>query len=148
VVIRFYSTKEQPYGCFSNFSAHPIEIDGACWPTSEHFFQAQKFEDAEYRERIRRTASPMVAARLGRSREAPLRSDWEEIKDDAMRRAVRAKFTAHPEIRAILLGTGDEEIIEDAPRDWYWGCGADGTGQNRLGQILMEIRAELRSRSQ
>lgn len=62
-----------------------------------------------------------------------------------MREAVRAKFRAHADLRAELLATGDEELIENAPGDYYWGCGADGSGKNRLGQILMEVRAELRA---
>jgi ribA/ribD-fused uncharacterized protein len=61
-----------------------------------------------------------------------------------MRHGVRRTFETHADIRAILLGTGDQEIVETAPRDRYWGCGADGTGPNRLGQILMEVREALR----
>ncbi len=87
---------------------------------------------------------PMKAAEMGRERSRPLRRDWEAVKDDVMRRAVRRKFEAHDDIRAVLFSTGDEEIIEDAPRDYYWGRGADGSGKNMLGKILMEVRAELR----
>jgi ribA/ribD-fused uncharacterized protein len=61
-----------------------------------------------------------------------------------MRRAVRAKFQTHADIREILLGTGDAPIVENAPGDYYWGCGKDGSGKNRLGQILMEVREALR----
>jgi len=86
----------------------------------------------------------MKAAELGRERSRPLCPDWERVKDDVMRRAVRRKFEAHDDIRAVLLSTGDEEIIEDAPRDYYWGRGADGSGKNMLGKILMEVREELR----
>ena len=53
---------------------------------------------------------------------------------------------AHADIRTLLLDTGDEVIVENAPRDYYWGCGADGSGKNRLGEILMEVRAILRGR--
>ncbi|GAB4239826.1 MAG: hypothetical protein Kow00121_66390 [Elainellaceae cyanobacterium] len=28
--------------------------------------------------------------------------------------------------------------------DYYWGCGKDGSGKNKLGQILMEVREILR----
>lgn len=142
--IPFYSTRG-PYGCFSNFSRHGFALDGAFWPTSEHYFQAQKFEfSPEDSEAVRRAPTARDAARMGRERQRPLRSDWEHAKDDVMRRAVRAKFAAHPGIRAILLGTGDEEIIEASPTDAYWGAGADGTGGNMLGRILMETRAALR----
>ena len=144
MAILFYSTRDKPYGCFSNFAPYRFELEGKWWPTSEHYFQAQKFAGTEHEEAVRRAASPMVAARLGRSRQRPLRRDWDRVKDDVMRRALRAKFAAHAELRAILLGTGDEEIVENAPRDSYWGCGTDGTGKNRLGELLMELRAELR----
>jgi N-glycosidase YbiA len=142
--VLFYSTKERPYGCFSNLSAHPFELNGLLWPTSEHYFQAQKFASRGYAEAIRAVRSPMGAARMGRARSQPIRADWEQIKDDVMRRAVLRKFETHAEIRAVLLATGDEEIVEDAPNDFYWGRGADGTGQNKLGQILMEVRTMLR----
>jgi N-glycosidase YbiA len=144
MTVYFYSTKGQ-YGGFSNFSRHAFELDGLIWPTSEHYFQAQKFDDKDYRERIRRTPSPMIAARLGRSRKVPIRTDWEEIKAEIMHKAVSAKFNAHPELQQLLLSTGQEEIIEKTTKDDYWGCGTNGTGRNRLGKILMQIREELRT---
>jgi len=45
-----------------------------------------------------------------------------------------------------LLATEEELLVENAPRDYYWGCGADGSGQNKLGQVLMTVRALLHSR--
>ena len=144
MTIAFYGTRQQPYGCFSNFSRHGFELDGKWWPTSEHYFQAQKFAGTEHEEAVRRASSPKRAAALGRDRTRPLRRDWEQVKDDVMRRAVQRKFETHPDLQAILLATGDEVIVENAPRDYYWGCGADGTGRNRLGEILMEVRETLR----
>ncbi len=146
MTIYFYNT-QGTYGCFSNFSPHGFELDGLYWPTSEHYFQAQKFAGTEHVERIRLAKSPMVAARMGRSRQRPLRADWERVKDDIMRRAVLRKFETHADIRAILLDTGSEELVENAPGDYYWGCGQDGSGKNRLGQILMEVRERLRQRA-
>jgi len=143
--IYFYSTIDH-YGCFSNFSTHGLELEGYFWPTAEHYFQAQKFAGTPYAEQIRRAKTPEQAARLGRSRDVKLRSDWEEVKDTIMQRAVLKKFETHSNLREILLNTGDEEIIENAPGDYYWGCGANGTGQNKLGKILMEVRAILRQR--
>lgn len=143
MAIYFYSAKEQPYGCFSNFSPHGFELDGKYWATSEHYFQAKKFEGTPHEEQIRLAPSPMVAARLGRSRQRPLRKDWEQVKDDVMRKAVLRKFETHKALRELLLATGDEEIIENAPSDYYWGCGANGTGLNMLGKILMQIRSIL-----
>lgn len=143
-VINFYRVADD-YGCFSNFAPYPISVDGKQWPTSEHYFQAQKFEDSERQEAIRKTKSPMIAARMGRDRKKPLRRDWESVKDEVMRKAVRAKFTQHEDIRRILLCTGEAQIVEHTENDSYWGDGGDGKGKNMLGRILMEIREELRT---
>lgn len=144
--IYFYSTRDE-YGCFSNFSRHGFELDGLWWATSEHYFQAQKFvtTDRAWFEKIREVKTPKDAARMGRDRSHPLRSDWEQVKDAIMQQAVLRKFQTHADIREILLATGDELIVENAPGDYYWGCGKDGSGKNKLGQILMEAREVLRN---
>lgn len=131
------------HGDFSNFSPHPVELKGRIWPTAEHCFQAQKFAGTQHEEDIRRAGSPEIAARMGRSRERPLRPDWESIKDAVMREVVLAKFAQHADLRAALLATGSTPIVNRAP-DRYWGDGGDGSGLNRLGQILMETRSALR----
>src|SRR5690242_18687848 len=133
MTIYFYSTRENPYGCFSNFSPHGVELDGRWWPTTEHYFQAQKFVGRPYTENVRLASSPKQAAEIGRDRQLPLRPDWEQVKDDVMRRAVLRKFETHASLRQILLDTGDEAIVENAPGDYYWGCGKEGNGKNRLG---------------
>ncbi len=140
--IRFYRLNE-PYGEFSNFSPHPIDLNGRVWPTSEHYFQAQKFAGTEHEEAIRLAKSPMSAARMGRSRQRPLRGDWNSVKDEIMREALEAKFNQHPALRSMLLNTRDAELIEHTKNDSYWGDGGDGSGKNRLGQLLMELRARL-----
>lgn len=144
MTIYVYTPHEQPYGCFSNFSRHGVDLDGAWWPTTEHYFQAQKFAGTSYADRIREVSSPKQAADMGRSRKMPLRADWEQMKDEVMLKAVQRKFELHPEIRKVLLSTGEEELVENAPGDYYWGCGADGSGRNQLGKTLMQVRATLR----
>jgi ribA/ribD-fused uncharacterized protein len=81
---------------------------------------------------------------MGRRRDLPLRPDWEAVKDAVMLDALRVKFTQHPELHALLLSTGDEQLIEHTANDSYWADGGDGSGRNRLGELLMELRAELR----
>lgn len=141
----FFYRVQDDYGCFSNFAPYPIELEGKVWPTSEHYFQAHKFAGTEHEEAIRQTPSPMIAARMGRSRQRPLRADWDRVKDQVMYEAVRAKFTQHADIRQILLDTGDAELVEHTAKDRYWADGGDGTGQNVLGRILMRVRTELRN---
>lgn len=144
MTIYFYS-KNEPYEEFSNFSRHGFELDGKYWKTSEHYFQAMKFAGTEYEDKVRQAPTPREAANLGRNRAFPLRKDWESVKDNIMRRAVLKKFQTHTELKELLLSTGEEEIVENAPNDYYWGCGKDGTGKNKLGKILMEIRTHLRA---
>lgn len=143
MTIYFYS-RNDAYAWLSNFSAHGFELDGSYWPTVEHWFQAQKFPDTPMVEQIRRARDPKRAKSLGRSRATPLRRDWEEVKDEVMYRGVRRKFETHDDLRKMLLETGTEDLAENAPGDYYWGTGGDGSGQNRLGKILMRVREELR----
>lgn len=143
--IKFYSTKEA-YGFFSNFAAYPIKLGGKVWPTTEHYFQAQKFYDSDYQEKIRQEKSPTIAARLGRSRKVKIRPDWESVKEGIMRDALVAKFTQYPELTKILLNTNSAILIEHTTNDSYWGDGGDGTGKNRLGHLLMSVREELRQK--
>jgi ribA/ribD-fused uncharacterized protein len=141
--IKFYRVND-PYGFFSNFAPYPVVLNGKTWPTTEHYFQAQKFAGTEHEEIIRQEPSPMRAAQMGRERNRPLRRDWERVKDDVMFEALQAKFTQHPDLREHLLATGDAELIEHTRNDRYWGDGGDGTGRNMLGKLLMQLRAELR----
>ena len=141
--VRFYSVADE-YGDFSNFAEFPISLDGELWPTSEHYFQAQKFEDRAQRRKIRNAKTPMIAARLGRDRRKKVRRDWESVKVEVMRKAVRAKFEQHEDLRELLLSTGDAKIVEHTENDSYWGDGGDGSGKNMLGRILMQVRDQLR----
>ena len=143
-VINFYSVNDD-FGWMSNFAAFPLTIDGRVWPTSEHYFQAQKFADKAVQERIRGTSSPMQAARIGRDRKLTLRRDWESVKVSVMRQALLAKFTQHVELKELLLATGDAKLVEQTENDSYWGDGGDGTGKNMLGILLMELRTSLLS---
>jgi ribA/ribD-fused uncharacterized protein len=146
--VYFYS-KTTAYNELSNFSPHGFLLDGVFWPTVEHYFQAQKFpSDPSYQEKIRQARTPKEAKSLGRSRKVPLRPDWEQAKEAVMRKGLRAKFTAHPRLKALLLETGTRQLIENAPSDCYWGCGCDGNGKNRLGVLLMELRNALRGEAE
>ncbi|MEJ2591913.1 MAG: NADAR family protein [Candidatus Thiodiazotropha sp.] len=140
--VKFYRTKDA-FGCFSNFSKHPFVLEGREWPTSEHYFQAKKFAGTPSEEEIRLAPTPSEAARMGRQRERPLRADWEAVKESVMYTALEAKFSQHPEIRRQLLATGEARIVEHTRNDTYWADGGDGSGRNRLGELLMRLRKSL-----
>ncbi|WP_254509437.1 NADAR family protein [Anatilimnocola floriformis] len=144
MAIEFYS-KTTAYNEFSNFSPHGIEMEAKWYPTIEHYFQAMKFPGDEQAEKIRLAKTPAIAKKLGRTRDVTLRSDWEEVKIDIMRQAVRKKFRTHRQLTELLLETGEEPLVEAAPMDYFWGRGRSGSGKNWLGKILMEVREELRT---
>lgn len=144
---------DEPFGFMSNFSPHTVTDEvGLVYPTSEHFFQAMKFVHTPVvAEEIRsKMKTPMAAATAGRSRDRPMRKDWDKVKDMVMETAILLKFTQHADIRQQLLGTQGTRLVEHTARDNYWGDGGDkGTGavgKNRLGVLLEELRDYLTSR--
>ncbi|KAJ1552908.1 hypothetical protein HK096_009981, partial [Nowakowskiella sp. JEL0078] len=143
-IINFYHV-QKAYGEFSNFYSAPIVIASVNFPTTEHYFQSEKFSFSPYhRDLVISAYSPGEAAKLGRMREFPMRPDWDSVRDDVMRVALRAKFTQHESLKELLIGTGDKKLVEKTQRDRYWGDGGNGSGLNMLGILLMELREELK----
>jgi N-glycosidase YbiA len=138
----YFYTKTMPYWGLSNFSPPGVEFGDIYWPTVEHFFQAQKFLEADIKERIRQAATPKEARSLGQSRDFTLRSDWEAVREQIMLEGLRVKFRV-PAARDLLLSTGNRMLVESSPFDYFWGSGQDGSGQNRLGHLLEQVRTEL-----
>ena len=143
-MIKFYK-EFGPLGYLASYSNHGFELDGHYWPTVEHYYQAQKFTDSSIKERIRLASTPKEASKIGRDRSLPIRSDWDEIREKIMFIAVLEKFKSNADIRQKLLDTGNEEIVECTTKEWFWGCGPDGTGQNAFGKILCSVREKLRN---
>ena len=141
--IEFYRTTGQ-YGFLSNFSKYPIFLDEKGWPTVEHYFQAKKFESEAVQEEIRQALTAKDAANLGRDRRKPIKQDWEDIKLYVMKEALRAKFGQHENLRQKLLATGCAELVEHTKNDRFWGDAGDGSGDNMLGKLLMEVREEVK----
>ena len=141
--INFYHS-QLDWGFLSNLSRHPVCVRGKIWPTVEHFYQAQKFTAESMQEKIRRCKEPIVAKATATRNEWHRRKDWEDIKEDVMIEALRAKFDQHTDLREELLSSGDRRLVEHTKDDKYWGDGGDDTGQNRLGCLLMQVREDIR----
>lgn len=143
--IRFYDPRDPETGFLSNFYRASFQLDGFEWATVEHYYQAQKFEDAAYGERIRLAATPREAKNLGQSRDMPVRADWDSRRMTAMLQALVAKFTQNAGLQTMLLGVDDDcTLVEASSQDDFWGEGADGKGENRLGYLLTTMRRHLR----
>lgn len=141
--IHFYHS-DQPWGELSNFSRHSIFLKNKIWPTVEHYYQAQKFTGSKNEELIRRTVTPMLAKQLARDiSEDLIRMDWGNIKQKVMFDGLKAKFLQHPDLAELLISSEDRILVEHTVNDRYWGDAGDGSGENKLGKLLMKIRLEL-----
>ncbi|XP_064399764.1 uncharacterized protein LOC135346160 isoform X2 [Halichondria panicea] len=144
--IKFYNSYD-PFYEFTNFYPTFMTIDGSSWPSSEHYFQAQKFVGTPYVEKIRKMSSARETFQFSRNPAVSRwrRSDWDQVKDDIMLKALRCKFGQSDRLRSLLFGTGDKKLIEHTENDSYWGDGGGkGKGLNKLGELLMKVRRELK----
>jgi len=135
---------EQDFYVLSNFSAFSLWLAGIRFATSEAAYHYEKFPDATaIQQQILNAASAHDAFKIAENNKALRRPDWDDVKVDVMRRLLRAKVEQHEYVRRKLLATGDRELIEDSWRDDFWGWGPNRDGQNMLGKLWMEVRAEL-----
>lgn len=137
------ATFDGPHRWLSNFApCQLLDRSGLSYATLEHAYQACKAIDLLEREQIRTARTPGEAKRL--ARRVKLRPGWDAMRVDVMRRLLRLKFAAGSELARKLLATGEQELVEgNSWGDRFWGVSA-GAGENWLGRLLMERRAELR----
>jgi ribA/ribD-fused uncharacterized protein len=123
-------------------------MDGQIYPTVEHAYVAAKVSDPALRAEIRMLDSPSRAKRFLATRDLEPDPDFDDRKLEIMRQLVECKFE-HPELAAMLLATGTEELIEgNTWNDTFWGVDhQDLKGLNHLGRILMDVRSQLSRRA-
>ena len=143
--IKFYNRGE-PYFEFTNFYEPPngILIDGYFWRNSEGYYQASKFQDIQHVQKVNKLRTPREAFDYARTHKSDQRPDWFHVNKEVMRKALCAKFSQHPDLLRMLLETGDSILIEHTINDSYWGDGGDGSGENHLGNMLMQLREEMK----
>lgn len=159
--VGFYHENEE-YGCFSNWYMSEFEYAGKNYSNSEQYMMFQKarlFSKYDLADKILQTTDPQECKNLAR-----VHFDnwdeffWKRVRYTTVKRGIKAKFVQNPEIRGILLDTGDKLLAECSPNDAIWGIkiGIDDErrfditqwdGENLLGRILMEVRDELRTAS-
>ncbi len=144
--------------CFSQWYRSDFEIAGVKYSTAEQYMMAEKarlFGDEEVLAKILKLVDPSPVKELGREVRGYDDAKWEARRFDAVTEGSLAKFSATPEMKAYLLSTGDEVLVEAAPRDLVWGIGfgrdnplvrepAKWRGRNLLGFALMRARSQLR----
>lgn len=146
--IRFYRANEKPFGAFSNLFKRDVLFEGEVFPTAEHAYQAGKARKPQVRKWLLSAPSPSLLAMAAHGLYVwDIAPDWSRIKFDRMKKILRAKFSQHEDLLKLLLSTGNARLVESATVDnavnRLWGE-VNGKGQNKLGELLMEVRAELR----
>ncbi len=134
---------EREFYCFSNFLSFAVEWRDKLWMTSEHAYQAAKFDEDNIIEEIRNVRSAHNSKKIARKYSEKIRTDWDNQKLNIMKDIIRAKLSQHSYIEKKLRQTEDREIIEDSHKDSFWGWGADKNGENHLGKIWMKLRDKL-----
>lgn len=140
---RYYVVRTDVNNPLSAYSRFGFELDGAEWPSVEHYYQGMKFEKGEMRESIRSTDHPAKASKLAKANKKLVRKDWAQVRQVMMTRAVYTKCRTHHAVAELLLKTGTKQIVETTMYDYYWGCGRDGRGHNVFGKVLMAVRDKL-----
>jgi N-glycosidase YbiA len=140
IIRNFYPKTD--YHFLSNFFECDFKFMGVTYKTCEHYFQAAKATNEKNAQKIIDAKTPADAKSLGRK--IVIRKDWEDIKIDVMRFALRLKFQDKV-LKELLLETGDAELEEGNHwQDLYWGVNESRYGENWLGKLLMELRENIK----
>ena len=134
------------YGFLSNFYPCTVTYNDHEYGSAEVAYQSEKCA----KEKDRLAISQMDSKKAKASGKKILRkSNWHEIKLEAMYGIVKAKFTQNENLKKKLLATGNSELIEsNSWRDKFWGTNLKLEGENHLGRILMKVREEIRTESE
>ena len=145
--IGFWSERETPYGCFSNFFPCSFYFNGVKFCCSEQAFmwmKAKAFGDDETAAEILKETVPYRIKKLGRKVKNYDEEKWNSLRYNIMLQVNKEKYSCNRELKEILLNTGDALLFENSPYDSIWGVGKNGNGQNLLGKVLMETREYFR----
>lgn len=143
-VIGFYPREFYP---FDNFSSFKVEWNGYLFSSVEEAYQAASFmgSDEELVEKIKKSHSADEAQRIAYANRDKRREDWDDVKISIMEELLRLKIKQNPYVKKKLLQTEDYMIVEDSPKDDFWGWGPNRNGQNNLGKLWMKLRGELKN---
>lgn len=136
----------------SNYHVCSIIYEDIEYTSTEAAYQAAKiyFSESKLRTNVERGRIAAMAPSESKqethkdSFKAMIRPDWDDVKVGIMYEINLYKYSKHPELREMLLETGDKYLEEtNWWGDIFWGV-CDGEGENHLGMTLMRIRNEIK----
>lgn len=123
-------------------AAFGVERHGKFWITVEHAYQASKFREKDKKIGIWRSFSPTDARAKAESWKEDVRADWEQCRLAKMRELCELKMATHPLVRQVLLLSAETPLVFRGD-DAFLGMPDGVEGENHLGKIWMDLRAEL-----
>ena len=142
-MIEFYKEFGE-LGYLANYSNHGFTKDGVFYKTVEHYYQSEKFDDPEIKNRIINADTPKEASNIGRDRNLKRIDDFKSIKNQVMFDGILEKFRQHRDIAYKLIETRNKKIAEATIDEYYWGIGKDKSGKNVIGDILVRVRERIK----
>ena len=141
-VIGFYPREFYP---LDNFSSFKVEWDGYLYASLEEAFQSRLFlpDYPEIADKIKHSHSAHEAQKIMFLNIDKVKYSQEE-QTVIMEELLRLKVEQNPYVKKKLLETKDYLIVEDSPKDSFWGWGPNRDGNNQLGKLWMKLRDEYR----
>lgn len=140
---------------FSQFYNCRFKDDiGNTYYCAEQYMMAMKakmFDESMF-SRIMSEKNAGKIKRLGRQIKNFNQEEWDKAKFNIVVSGNYYKFSQNPELRQIIIATGNKLLVEAAKHDSIWGIGFNSYeaptdtrlwGQNLLGKALMEVRSQL-----
>lgn len=145
-------------GVFSQWYPSVFSIGGIEYSCAEQWMMAQKailFNDQEALQGIMKAKHPSEQKAIGRQIKGFNLELWTPNAKLIVYRGNYAKYSQDEALKAILLGTDDKELVEASATDVVWGIGlaepnpdcfdrSKWRGTNWLGEVLMDVRYDLR----
>eukprot|EP01062_Namystynia_karyoxenos_P011240 TRINITY_DN14015_c0_g1_i1.p1 TRINITY_DN14015_c0_g1~~TRINITY_DN14015_c0_g1_i1.p1 ORF type:complete len:818 (+),score=208.92 TRINITY_DN14015_c0_g1_i1:82-2454(+) len=142
--LRFTRKVTGQWGDLSPLAVTPFTLGGKLWPSVEHCYRAALFAGTPLGDEIAAAPTPAAARQLAQTavqRRGPLSPSAVDAGARAMGEGTRSKFMQCAAARSALLSTGSRELVCADPEEPHWGTGADGEGENALGQLLLSVRS-------
>ena len=141
-----FRRNKDEFGDLSNMaSGMPITVDQLTFQSSEGLYQALKFPDfPNVQQQIAKANNGFNAKKTAYAWKG-IRTDWNDVRIDAMRIALYWKLCQNfKRFYGCLLSTNSMPIVEISIKDNFWGATpkTNGTlvGENILGKLLVELR--------
>ena len=143
MAIEFYKEFGE-FGYLANYSEYGFYKNGKYFKTAEHYYQSEKFDDLEIKNKIINASTAKEAAAIGRDRKNKRIDNFREIKLGVMYEGVLEKFRQNSDIRSKLIEARNVEIKEMTVKESFWGMGPNLDGENHMGKILEVVREKVK----